>query len=132
MSIIVVFDGVCNLCNGVVTWIIPRDPAQHVRFAASQSAAGQKLLYNHGIDASHTDSVFVIDGDQIYRESDAALIICGYLRQPWPLLRHLRIIPRSWRDAVYRWVARNRYRWFGRRDQCMFPSPIHAHRFLAD
>lgn len=132
MSIIIIFDGVCNLCNGVVSWIIPRDPAQRIQFAPLQSAAGQRLLQNHAVDTTTLDSVIVIDGDAVFVESDAALRICQDLRWPWPLLRHLRIIPRAWRDTIYRWVARNRYRWFGRRAQCMLPSPTHAKRFLID
>ncbi|MFN5060417.1 MAG: thiol-disulfide oxidoreductase DCC family protein [Chloroflexota bacterium] len=132
MSIIVIFDGVCNLCNGVVRWIIPRDPAHRIRFAALQSAVGQRLLHKHAIDINTLDSVIVIDGDTVFVESDAALRICHSLRWPWPILRHLRIIPRAWRDAIYRWVARNRYRWFGRREQCMLPSPTQKQRFIDD
>jgi predicted DCC family thiol-disulfide oxidoreductase YuxK len=132
VSIIVIFDGVCNLCNGVVRWIIPRDPAQRIRFAALQSPAGQRLLQQHAVDTTTLDSVIVIDGDAVLVESDAALRICHVLRGPWPLLRHLQIIPRAWRDTIYRWVARNRYRWFGRREQCMLPSPTHKQRFIDD
>jgi predicted DCC family thiol-disulfide oxidoreductase YuxK len=132
MSIIVIFDGVCNLCNGVVKWIIPRDPANHVRFAALQSAAGQRLLRQYQIDPTRTDSVIVIAGDAVFIESDAALRICHYLRWPWPLFRYLHIIPRRWRDAIYRWVARNRYHWFGKQDQCMLPLPAHQQRFITD
>jgi len=132
VAIVVIFDGVCNLCNGVVTWIIPRDPDQHVRFVALQSPAGQRLLQQYVIDSALTDSVIVIDGSTVFVESDAALRICHYLRWPWPLLRHLHIIPRAWRDIVYRWVARNRYRWFGTQAECMLPAPAHAKRFLND
>lgn len=132
MSIIVIFDGVCNLCNGVVTWLIPRDPANHIKFTALQSAAGQRLLQHNVIDLADIDSVIVVDGDRIFVESDAALRICRVLRWPWPLLSHLHVVPRAWRDAIYRWVARNRYRWFGRRDQCMLPAPENAQRFLVD
>jgi predicted DCC family thiol-disulfide oxidoreductase YuxK len=132
MSIVVIFDGVCNLCNGVVRWIIPRDPTNRVRFTALQSVAGQRLLQQHTIDATTIDSVIVVDGDTVFVESDAALRICRYLRWPWPLLQYLRIIPRTWRDSIYRWVARNRYRWFGRREQCMLPTPEHVQRFVED
>lgn len=132
MSIIVMFDGVCNLCNGVVRWVIPRNPSNNIKFAALQSVAGQRLLQNHIIDTSAIDSVIVVDGDTVFVESDAALRICQDLRWPWPLLRYLRIIPRALRDTIYRWVARNRYRWFGRRDQCMLPSPAHVQRFIPD
>ncbi|MFZ9858286.1 MAG: thiol-disulfide oxidoreductase DCC family protein [Roseiflexaceae bacterium] len=132
MSIIVMFDGVCNLCNGVVRWIIPRDPTNQVRFAALQSAVGQRLLQQHTLDTTALDSVIVLDGDTVFVESDAALRICQALRWPWPLLYYLRIIPRRWRDTIYRWIARNRYRWFGRREQCMLPSPEHAQRFVED
>ncbi len=132
MPIIVVFDGVCNLCNDVVTWIIPRDPHQHIRFAALQSAAGQRLLQHHALNAVQLDSVIVVEGDAVFVESDAALRICRALRWPWRLLSAMHVIPRAWRDAVYRWVARNRYRWFGRKAQCMLPSSRHKQRFLDD
>lgn len=132
MSIIVLFDGVCNLCNGVVTWIIPRDPTSQIKFAALQSPAGQRIMQQHNFDSSQTDSVIVVDGDMVFSESDAVLKICQHLCAPWPLLRYLRIIPRAWRNTMYRWVARNRYRWFGRRDHCMLPTPDRIARFIND
>ena len=127
---IVLFDGVCNLCNGVVRWIIPRDPNTHISFAALQSAIGQELATQHGVDAQQLESLVVIDGARVYTASSAALHICTALTWPWPLFTHLRIIPVRWRDALYRIVARNRYRWFGKRDHCMIPTPNHMQRFL--
>ena len=127
---IVLFDGVCNLCNGVVAWIMPRDPGAHISFAALQSPTGQQLAAQHGIDAHQLESLVVIDGHHVYTASTAALHICTVLTWPWPLFGHMRIIPVRWRDALYRVVARNRYRWFGRRSVCMIPTPNQRQRFL--
>ncbi len=127
---IVLFDGVCNLCNGVVRWIILRDASAHISFAALQSPTGQELAAQHGIDAHQLESLVVIDGLQVYTASTAALHICTALDWPWPLFSRLHIVPISWRDALYRVVARNRYRWFGKRDHCMIPTPEQIRRFL--
>ena len=127
---IVLFDGVCNLCNGVVRWIIPRDPHAHISFAALQSAIGQELATQHGVDAQQLESLVVIDGARVYTASSAALHICTALTWPWPLVAYLHVMPVRWRDALYHIVARNRYRWFGKRDHCMIPTPNHMQRFL--
>lgn len=132
MPILVIFDGICNLCNGAVQWIIRRDPTMNIRFVALQSPKAQQILRNHGINGHTIESIIVIDTERVYSESDAALRICRYLRWPWPIIYHLRIIPRPWRDAIYRWIARNRYRWFGKRVQCMIPTPTQQNRFLGD
>lgn len=127
---IVLFDGVCNLCNGAVQWIIPRDPQARISFASLQSPTGHTLAAQYGIDAQQLDSIVVIADNTAYTESDAILRICAMLTWPWPLLAGARIIPRTWRNALYRVVARNRYRWFGQRETCMMPTPTNARRFL--
>lgn len=128
---IILFDGVCNLCNGAVQFIIKRDGGDRFRFAALQSELGQELCRARHIDTTQIDSIILIDpGIAYYVKSDAALEIArelrGYGWMPWLL----GWIPRGVRDAVYDLVARNRYRWFGKKDQCMIPTPELQKKFL--
>lgn len=126
------FDGVCNLCNGTVRFILERDPHGRFRFAAQQSEAGQALLRKHGLleRGGLADSVVVLEGGRAYLESDAALHILRRLGGVWRLAYALRVVPKPLRDGVYRLVARHRYRIFGRREQCMVPTPELRRRFL--
>lgn len=125
------FDGVCNLCNGAVQFIIRHDKAGRIRFASLQSAVGQEaaaaVRKQHGMVP---DSLIFLEQGQYFVLSDAALRVAAYLDGGWRLLRRLRAIPRPVRDAVYRFVARNRYRWFGKRESCMMPAPGLMSRFL--
>ncbi len=130
MQPVVLFDGVCNLCNGAVTWLIERDTRALLRFGALQSDAAQQLLAQHGALDGLPDSIVLIDTDGVHIRSDAALRIASLLGLPWSLITVTRVLPRAFRDAVYSWIARNRYRWFGTRDTCMLPSPGIAARFL--
>jgi len=123
---IVLFDGVCNLCNGAVKFILARDPRGRFRFASLQSNVARRLL--HG-DAS-LESIVLIEAGTTYTKSAAALRIARGLRFPWPSLYALVAVPRPLRDWVYNWVARNRYRWFGKRDMCAVPTPQLRGRFL--
>ena len=132
MAVIVLFDGVCNLCSGVVRWVLPRNPASNVRFAALQSPAGQRLAAHHGIDAQQLASIVVIIDQQAYQGSDAALALSRHLSWPWCWAYTLRIVPRSWRDAMYAWVARHRYRWFGVSTQCLLTVPGYQERFVGE
>lgn len=125
-SAIVLFDGVCNLCNGAVRFILARDPAARFRFASLQSAAARRLL---GGDAP-MESIVLLEGDRVFTKSVAVLRIVRRLRFPWPLCYGFRLVPRILRDAVYDWVARHRYGWFGRREFCMIPGPEVQKRFL--
>lgn len=127
---IVLFDGVCNLCSGSVQFILRRDPGARFRFASLQSPAGQELLTRLGIDSPGIDSVVVIEGDRWYKESDAALRLARHLGGPWRLLTVFRLIPRPLRDRLYRLIARNRYRWFGKKEVCWLPTPELRGRFL--
>jgi predicted DCC family thiol-disulfide oxidoreductase YuxK len=123
---VVLFDGVCNLCNGAVQFIIKRDPAASFRFSALQSAGARRLL-----GARPTvDSIVLLEGERIYAKSAAALRIARGLRFPWPLLYVFWLVPRPLRDWVYDGVARHRYAWFGKRDSCMLPTPELRQRFL--
>jgi predicted DCC family thiol-disulfide oxidoreductase YuxK len=127
---IVLFDGVCNLCNGAVQLILRHDPAGRFRFASLQSPAGEELQTRLGIDPKALDSILLIEGERCYRESDAALRIAAGMSGAWKALGVLRVIPRPLRDPVYRWIARNRYRWFGKQETCWLPTPELRGRFL--
>jgi len=127
---LVLYDGQCGLCNHSVQMILRHDRRGRFRFAALQSELGQALLARHGLPAAEMDSVVLIDGGEAYTRSRAALRVAGRMDAPWPLLRALTIVPRPLRDVVYDWVARNRYRWFGRTDACMLPPPEVRARFL--
>ncbi len=125
------FDGVCNLCNGVVRFVHANDPAGRFRFVPLQSARAAELLApTGGIPAEA--SVVLLDYGRRFERSDAALHLALGLRAPWPLAFAAILVPRGARDAVYRWIARNRYRWFGRRDACPLPPPGLRERFLAE
>lgn len=127
---VVVFDGVCNLCNATVQFILNRDPAGRFRFAANQSAVGRQLLERLGLDPADVTSVYLIEEGRIWSRSTAVLRILRQLRQPWPLAYGLILIPRPLRDLAYGVVARLRYRLFGRREACRLPRPGERSRFL--
>lgn len=124
------FDGVCNLCNGSVQFIVRHDPAGRFRFASLQSEAGQALLRRHGMDPGDLFSVILVEDGRVYSRSDAALRIARGLSGGWRAAGALRVVPRPLRDLVYGWVARNRYRWFGKQEACMIPTPELRARFL--
>ena len=127
---IILFDGVCNLCNGAVIFMIKRDVEDRFRFAALQSETGLKYVQKHNIDTNKVDSILLIDGDKYYQKSGAALRIALYLNGAYPLLYGLLIIPRFIRDGVYEYIARNRYRWYGKKESCMIPTPELKAKFL--
>lgn len=125
------FDGVCNLCNGAVRFVIRHDKSGKIRFASLQSEAGAEAIRN--VEARYgrrPDSLLFQVGDKIWIESDAALQLARYLDGGWRSLSWLRVFPRFIRDAVYRLVARNRYRMFGKKDACMIPTPELKRRFI--
>lgn len=128
---VLLFDGVCNLCNGAVTFIIQRDSNARFRFAALQSDAARSLLKTCGVDAANLpDSMVLIEDGQVFMRSSAALRTAKHLQFPWPLVRVFWIVPKPLRDWMYDFVARHRYRWFGKRDACMLPTPELQARFL--
>lgn len=121
-SHIVVFDGMCNLCSTVVDFITARDPRNAFTFVPMQSPRGQQLLEAHGVSIDQVDTFLLIgNGDALVR-SDAAIGIAAELRRPWNLLATLRLVPRPIRDRMYSFVAKNRYRWFGKRASCKLPD----------
>lgn len=128
---VILFDGVCNLCNGSVLFIIKRDPRSQFYFAALQSDFGNRQLKNFGLPATELNSVLLIKGGTLYQKSNAALEIAKQLSGLWPALYIFKIVPPFLRDGIYTWIARNRYRWFGKKDACMIPTPELKSRFLA-
>lgn len=128
--VIVLYDGVCNLCSNTVRFIYRRDPRGAFRFAALQSPAGQYLLARHGLPPDQLQTLVLIDGNAVFTRSDAFLEVVKRLRGAWPLLRALRFVPRRLRDWVYGIIARHRYRWFGRRGTCELPPAVLRERFL--
>ena len=128
---IILFDGVCNLCNRSIQFVIKRDKADLFRYAALQSDIGQKLLSERNIDTKTIDSIILIDpGVAYYVKSDAALQIGKHLKGYRTLSSLLNLIPSKLRNIVYDFVARNRYKWYGRKDQCMVPTPELQAKFL--
>jgi len=128
---IILFDGVCNLCNGAIRFIIKRDKKDVFRYAALQSAIGQRLMDERGIDANTIDSIILIEeGVAYFVKSDAVFEIVKHFSGLWPAMAVLKFIPTSFRNGIYDLVAKNRYRWFGRKDQCMVPTPELQAKFL--
>jgi predicted DCC family thiol-disulfide oxidoreductase YuxK len=130
MPAVILFDGICNFCNGAVNFVINRDRESYFKFAALQSAAGEELLEKYGIDKVETDSVVLIEDNEAYTHSSAALRIVRKLPGAWPILYGFIIVPKSIRDWAYKLFAKHRYRLFGRQDQCMIPTPEIRARFL--
>lgn len=128
---VVVFDGVCNFCNSSVGFIIHRDRKAKFLFAPLQSEVAGQLLAGAGAPNPLPDSMAVVMNGRAYFRSAAAIRIAAGLRFPWPLLAVFWVIPWFIRDCVYDFIARRRYRWFGKREACMVPSPDVAARFLA-
>ena len=124
------FDGDCNLCNSAVQFVLRRDPRGRFRFASLQSCAGQRALQVAGGAAPLPDSIVLVANGLVAVKSTAALRIARRLRWPWPLLAVGFVVPRLLRDLVYDWIARHRYRWFGKRAQCLVPNPALRARFL--
>lgn len=130
-SAIVVFDGVCVFCSGGVRFLLPRDRAGRFRFATMQSEAGRTLLVAHGLNPDDPVSFLLVKGGRAFTDSGAALRILTLLGGWWRLAGVFYAVPGPLRDAVYRFVAQRRYRWFGRRESCFLPTAETAHRFLA-
>lgn len=127
---ILLFDGVCNLCNGFVQFVINRDPKGKFRFAALQSEIGQTLLKKANMPTEELSTVVLYENDKFYTHSSVPLRVVKKFGGAWPLLYGLVIVPKFIRDGIYNWIARNRYRWFGKRESCMIPTPELKSRFL--
>lgn len=131
MSAIILFDGVCNFCNGSVNFIIERDPEKYFKFAPLQSEVGQKLLGEHRIDKTATDSVVLIEDGKVYLRTTAALRIARRLSGAWRYFYGFSIIPAGFRDVFYKLFAKYRYLMFGKQTACAVPTPEMRERFLA-
>jgi predicted DCC family thiol-disulfide oxidoreductase YuxK len=128
---IIVFDGVCVLCSGWVNFVLRRDHARQFKFAAMQTATGRALLSQHGIDPDDPVTFLVVDNNVPYTDTDALIRVLDNFDAGWRGLSiGLRCVPRVIRNAFYRYIARNRYRLFGRREACYLPRPDEAIRFL--
>lgn len=127
---IILFDGVCNLCNGSVVFIIKRDNKDVFCFAAIQSDEGQKLIKELNIDTSKTDSIILIEEKKYSVKSTAALKIAKHLKGGYSLLYSFMILPTFFRNWVYDIIAKNRYKWFGKKESCMIPTPELKEKFL--
>ena len=132
---VIVFDGVCVLCNGWVGFLLRHDHVGRYRYAAMQTDAGRALLSAHGLDPEDPASFLLVEHDvgalpRISTDSDAIRRVLAGLGGAWRSAHVIALVPRRIRDVAYRWLARNRYRWFGRHDACSIPAPGHRSRFL--
>lgn len=127
---IILFDGVCNLCNSSVQFVIKKDTEAKFKYASLQSASGQALLKKFNLPLEQFDSFIYINSDQVYQRSAGALNVLKDLGGFWKLLYGFIIIPPFIRDFVYNFIAKNRYKFFGKRESCMIPTPELKKRFL--
>ena len=127
---IILFDGVCNFCNGAINFVLKQDKKGVFRFAPLQSEAGQRLLKLYNLSTAEFDSFVLIDDGKIYKKSSASLRVMNKLPWYWKEAQLLRIIPTAFRDAIYDFIAKNRYKWFGKKEQCMIPTPEMRNKFL--
>ena len=128
---ILLFDGVCNLCHGSVRFVLRQERRPELRFCPLESASGTRLLAQHGLNADYRGSLVLIEAGTVFLKSDAALRVASYLKWPWSWGRAAVILPRGLRDWAYDVIARNRYRWFGRHDACLLPTPELRRRLIA-
>lgn len=127
---VILFDGVCNLCTASVIFIINRDSRGRFKFASAQSESGRLLQNQYQIDAIEAGTIAMIKDGVVYVKSDAAIEIAKELDGFWKLLSAIRFVPKPVRDWVYTRIAQNRYHWFGKKDQCLVPTPALRSRFL--
>ena len=127
---VILFDGVCNFCNYWVNFAIKRDRKKKLKFTTLQGQAARQLLSQYHINPTSLSSVIFIDKEKAYTQSSAAIRICKYLSGGWKLFYGFMIIPKFIRDFFYNIIARNRYKWFGKKETCMVPTPELRERFL--
>lgn len=127
---IILFDAECILCSANAQFVLSQDRKKRFRLASMQGEVGSALYHRFGIDPGNPDSIIVVDGEHMLRDSDAVLSIYAGLGWPWKVLSVFRLVPRFIRDPLYLLLARNRYRLFGKRDSCWLPSPEYRDRLL--
>ncbi len=127
---IILFDGVCNLCNGAVQFVIRHDDKEKFTFASLQSETGQKILVHFNLPTVNNNSFVLVQSNKAFTKSTAALLVAKQLNGPIKLLYAFIIIPAFVRNAVYSLIAKNRYKWFGKKETCMMPTHKLHHRFL--
>ena len=127
---IIIFDGICNVCSRLVQFLIKRDPNAYFRFASMQSETGKKLIGACGMPPDLAETIVLIEKTGCLNKSDAVIAIANRLTGFWPVGNFLKLIPRPIRDVVYSVVARNRYKWFGRRSACKLPAKYNRERFM--
>lgn len=128
MEKIILFDGVCNLCDKSVQWVLKRDKNDVFLFAPMQGKTAEGLKIQHKL--FHMQSVVLIENEKVYTESTAVLRILKHLRGVWKLLYVFILLPKPLRDSIYRFIAKRRYQWFGKKESCLVPTPQLKNRFL--
>lgn len=129
---IILFDGVCNFCNAAVNFVLKQDKKGVFRFAALQSEAGQKLSEQYNLPGENFKSFVLIENRKVFQKSKAALKVLNHLPWYWKEMQLLKVVPTFLRDAIYDFVAKNRYKWFGKKQQCMIPTAAMKSRFLGE
>ncbi|HEY5405594.1 MAG TPA: thiol-disulfide oxidoreductase DCC family protein [Ginsengibacter sp.] len=127
---IILFDGVCNLCNGAVQFVIKRDNKDQFLFASLQSDEGKEILKEYNLPSNKMNSFFLVENGKVYDKSTAALRVLKKLNSLWRLFYIFIVVPKFIRDGVYNWIAKHRYQWFGQKDECMIPTPELKAKFL--
>lgn len=127
---VIFFDGLCNLCNAAVQFVIKRDPSAIFKFCSLQSPIAARLLPDHNFQSQNLNTFILLQNNKIYKRSTAALKVASQLQSPYKLLYGFIIVPSIVRDWVYNLISKNRYKWFGKRNECMLPDPKLATRFL--
>ena len=127
---IVLFDGVCNLCSNSVQFILKRDKKNQFIFGSLQGKAGQQYLAKYNLPANTFNSFMLVEDETLHTLSTAALRMLRHLGGGWSLLYAFIIVPKFIRDAIYKWIAKNRYNWFGKKDACWIPTPALKAKFL--
>lgn len=127
---IILFDGICNLCNASVRFILKHDKKKQFLLASLQSDAAKNILLQYKYKNNDLNSIIVIDKNKVHKKSAAILIILEHLGMPWRIFIIMKVLPESWRDALYDFVAERRYKWFGKKDTCLIMLPEYKNRFI--
>jgi len=127
---VILYDGICNLCNSSVRFILKHDSREKFLFSSLQSDASKKLLLHLNYKIRQFNTILLVENGEIHEKSDAVLKIASGLRFPWNLAALFRILPKKLRDSMYDFVARNRYRWFGKKDRCVYSMNTYENRFI--